>query len=417
MEKFEIPLDIPNVRILETKINEKGHIIVTVESTVEGTVCHKCICHIDKPFGHDRWITLRHLSILEHEVYIRIRPKRYQCMQCDGQPSTTQQPTWYNRRSPHTKAYEAHVMLALVNSTISDVSAKERLGYDSVAGIIDRNVATAVDWSSLDHIETIGIDEVSIKKGHKDFVTIVTTRSNDGSLRLIGVLKDRKKDTVKRFFLSIPKRLRVTVQTVCSDLYDGFINSAHEVFGKHTHVVADRFHVAKLYRKCLDTLRKKEMRRLKKELSEQEYKSLKGVMWILRKNRANLTEEERNTLSDLFKHSPSLGLAYIISSTLTNIFDEELSKKEAKNKLNAWIGIVRDSNLNCFDTFLSTLTSRIDEIANYFIDRKSSGFVEGFNNKIKVIKRRCYGLFNIDHLFQRIHIDMVGYDNLPNKTR
>lgn len=247
MEKFEIPLDLPNVRILETKIDKKGHIIVTVESTVEGTVCHKCGCHIDKPFGHDRWITLRHLSILGHEVYIRIRPKRYQCMRCDGRPSTTQQPTWYNRHSPHTKAYEAHVMLTLVNSTISDVSAKERLGYDSVVGIIDRNIAAVVDWSSLDNIETIGIDEVSIKKGHKDFVTIVTTQLSDGTLRLLGVLKDRKKDTVKRFFLSIPNRLRATVRTVCSDLYDGFINSAREVFGKRTHVVADRFHVAKLY--------------------------------------------------------------------------------------------------------------------------------------------------------------------------
>ena len=408
MENFEIPLDIPNVKILETKINEEGCIIVTVESTVEGTVCHKCGSHIDKPFGRDRWITLRHLSILGREVYIRIRPKRYQCMRCDGHPSTTQQSTWYNRHSPQTKAYEAHVMLSLVNSTISDVSAKERLGYGSVVGIIDRNVAMSVDWSSFDNIETIGIDEVSIKKGHKDFVTIVTTQLSDGSLRLMGVLNGRKKNTVKQFFLSIPNRLRATVRTVCSDLYDGFINSAHEVFGKHTHVVADRFHVAKLYRKCLDTLRKKEIRRLKKELSEKEYKKFKGVMWMLRKNRANLTEEEKNTLSELFNHSPSLGLAYIFSSTLTDIFEEELSKEEAQDKLNAWIGIVRDSSVDCFNTFLSTLTSRMDEISNYFIDRKSSGFVEGFNNKIKVIKRRCYGLLNIDHLFQRIHIDLIG---------
>jgi transposase len=409
MENFEISLDIPNVKILETKTNEKGHIIVTVESTVKGTVCHKCGSHIDKPFGYDRWIVLRHLSILGHEVYIQIRPKRYQCMRCNGHPSTTQQPTWYNRNSPHTKSYEAHVMLSLVNSTISDVSAKEGLGYGSVAGIIDRNVATAVDWSSLDNIETIGIDEISIKKGHKDFVTIVTAQLSDGSLRLIGVLNDRKKNTVKQFFLSIPNRLRATVRTVCSDLYDGFINSALEVFGKQTHVVADRFHVAKLYRKCLDTLRKKEMRRLKKELPEKEYKKFKGVMWMLRKNRADLNEEEKNTLSELFKHSPSLGLAYVFSSTLTNIFEEKLSKEDARDKLTAWIGIVRNSSLNCFGTFLSTLTSRMDEIANYFIGRKSSGFVEGLNNKIKVIKRRCYGLLNIDHLFQRIHIDMTGY--------
>ncbi|MHA2219756.1 MAG: transposase, partial [Candidatus Hodarchaeales archaeon] len=53
--------------------------------------------------------------------------------------------------------------------------------------------------------------------------------------------------------------------------------------------------------------------------------------------------------------------------------------------------------------------NRMDEITNYFEARFNSGFVEGLNNKIKVIKRRCYGIFNIEHLFQRIHLDLEGY--------
>ncbi|MCJ7702710.1 MAG: transposase [Anaerolineales bacterium] len=56
-----------------------------------------------------------------------------------------------------------------------------------------------------------------------------------------------------------------------------------------------------------------------------------------------------------------------------------------------------------------TLENHMDEISNYFINRDSSGFVEGFNNKIKVLKRRCYGIFNIQHLFQRIYLDLEGY--------
>jgi transposase len=59
---------------------------------------------------------------------------------------------------------------------------------------------------------------------------------------------------------------------VCSDLYAGFINAAKEVFGRKTYVCADRFHVTKLYRNGLDSLRKKEMKRLKKELSADQYK-------------------------------------------------------------------------------------------------------------------------------------------------
>ena len=56
-----------------------------------------------------------------------------------------------------------------------------------------------------------------------------------------------------------------------------------------------------------------------------------------------------------------------------------------------------------------TLDKWIDEITNYFIDRQTSGFVEGLNNKIKVIKRRCYGILNTNHLFQHIFLDVQGY--------
>ena len=44
-----------------------------------------------------------------------------------------------------------------------------------------------------------------------------------------------------------------------------------------------------------------------------------------------------------------------------------------------------------------------------FVHRDSSGFVEGLNNKLKVLKRRCYGLLNLGHLFQRIFLDLEGY--------
>lgn len=65
--------------------------------------------------------------------------------------------------------------------------------------------------------------------------------------------------------------------------------------------------------------------------------------------------------------------------------------------------------LSCFDSFLTTLDNRLEEITNYFLDRQTSGFVEGLNHKIKVLKRRCYGLLNPARLFQRLHLDLAGY--------
>jgi transposase len=275
-------------------------------------------------------------------------------------------------------------------------------------GIIDRYISTEVNWESIRRLDVIGIDEIALKKGHKDFVTIVTMRVGN-TTRILAVLKDRKKETVKTFFSRIPTRVRKTVRAVCSDMYDGFINAAKEVFGDKVKIIIDRFHVAKLYRKGVDTLRKAEMKRLKNTLVKEEYAKLKNVIWILRKDMNNLLDEELEVLQLLFMHSPLLETSYKLSKELTDIFNEDIQRSRAKRKIHAWINRVKQSGLGCFNTFLSTLEERMEEILNYFIHRQTSGFVEGLNNKIKVIKRRCYGILNPDHLFQRILLDLSGY--------
>ena len=124
---------------------------------------------------------------------------------------------------------------------------------------------------------------MACKQGQKDCVTLVTRRVGN-TTRIRAVRKARKQEPVQTFFARIPTRVRKTVRAVCSDMYDGFINAAKEVFGDKVKIIIDRFHVAKLYRKGVDTLRKAEMKRLKNTLVKEEYAKLKNVMWILRKD-------------------------------------------------------------------------------------------------------------------------------------
>jgi len=173
--------------------------------------------------------------------------------------------------------------------------------------------------------------------------------------------------------------------------------------------VIDRFHVARAYRDGPDDVRKQELGRLKKELTTPEYQELKGSMWALRKKPADLTAEERRTLRILLRHLPKLKQAYDLQQQLTAIFDQQISPAIAKSKIRAWIKRVAKSGVTCFDKFIDTLGRWWQEIINYFANRENSGFVEGLNNKLKVLKRRCYGLFNLQHLFQRIFLDLEGY--------
>src|SRR4029079_19603263 len=92
-----------------------------------------------------------------------------------------------------------------------------------------------------------------------------------------------------------------------------------------------------------------------------------------------------------------------------DIFDMNIAKEEAIERIKDWINRIRISEITDFDPFIQTLENLWDEILNYFDGRSTSGFVEGLNNKIKVLKRRCYGIFNLKHLFQRLFLDLAGY--------
>jgi len=153
------------------------------------------------------------------------------------------------------------------------------------------------------------------------------------------------------------------------------------------------------------------MKRLKEILSKEEYGELKGLMWALRKSK--LSDTEKEILKKAFKLSAKLEEAYNLSAELTNIFDSKSSRNGGIRKLKNWIEKVRKSTLDVFDTFLNTLKKRMEEIANYFIKRENSGFVEGLNNRIKVLKRRCYGIIDKTHLFRRISLDLDDSYLLP----
>jgi len=273
-------LNLEGTNILSYKItNDAAYIYI--ESTDSKVPCRKC-GRETKSKGLGQEVKLRHLPILGKACYLMIKPKRGICEYCDDAPTTNQRLDWYKYKSRYTKAYEDHILFSLVNSTVVDVSIKEDLGPDAVDGILKRGVDSKVDWKCLKKIGLIGIDEISLKKGYQDFVTLVTSRADD-KIRILAVITGREKSKIKAFLSSIPKRLKRTVLGVCCDMYEGYVNAAKEIFKEKVAVIVDRFHVAKLYRKSLVGLRKSELARLRKKLTKEEYQSLKPAIAILRK--------------------------------------------------------------------------------------------------------------------------------------
>jgi transposase len=405
---ISIPLDIPDVRVLQTELTKEGELILTVESTLTSTTCRRCGRTITQPHGLDEPRLLRHLPILGRVVYLRIRPKRFRCPFCDDHPTTTQTLDWYDPNALHTNAYERHLIVQLIGSTLSDVTEKEDVTYDALLGILDRWIASSVDWDALEAVEIMGIDEIALLKGHRDFVAVISAQTERGDLHVLAVLPDRKKATVVAWLQTIPAAIRERITTVCTDIWEGYITALQEALPDAT-VVIDRFHVARHYRDGVDALRKQEVRRLKKELPKEAHDDLKQTLWPFRKRSADLDDAEQARLDALLAYSPALRQAYTLREELTTIFDTARSKAAGLRRIRFWQRRVAKSGLRCFEPFLSLLDTWLDLIANYFINHQTSSFVEGLNNKLKVLKRRCYGLRNVARLCQRLTLDLEGY--------
>ncbi len=196
-EIFQASLGLSDVVIEEMKLSPENVFLIYVRSTKSGTNCHCCGKEIDVPYGFEPEQRIRHFTILNQLSYIVIKQPRYKCGKCNK--VTTQYQSWRMRNSPHTIPFEKHILLSLINSTIEDVSAKEKIGYGAIEGILDRHLNDTIDWEKIKSINVLGIDEISLRKGHKDFATLVTSRNEQGEIRILGVLKDREKETVKKF--------------------------------------------------------------------------------------------------------------------------------------------------------------------------------------------------------------------------
>jgi len=217
MSNFTLPLGIDSLEIRAQSLDKQGNIIFDVVSKNTCTTCRKCGKPATKRHGLGDIIKVRHLPILDQPVYLRIQVVRYECMFCEDRTTTSEQYDWMERKSKTTKGLDIYINRQLIHSTIEDVGKKAQITSELIESALNRGIKTSVNWSMYTNIETIGIDEIALKKGHNNYVTIVSVKDINATLSVIAVLPGRLKETVKSFLESIPEHLKKTVKSVCTD--------------------------------------------------------------------------------------------------------------------------------------------------------------------------------------------------------
>lgn len=389
-------VDIPSVHVTGYR-KEVDRFEITVELDWNSAVCPGCGVrssrrHAAKP------APLRDLPCFGRPVYLLLPRRQFKCRHC-SKPFTERLP-FVEFGSSFTKRYEQYIYDQCHERSFAVVGNQEKVS-DTLIRKVYESYATR-DLQPRGRPKTIrvlGIDEISTRKGHRHFVAVITDIDRK---RVVEVLENRLKETVSAYLRGLPESVRNSLQYVSIDMWEGYYQAVVESLPKKVKVVVDRFHVMKQLNDALTKCR----REIQRGMPKDERDELKGLRWILVTNEANLDEEEKAKLKELYIKCPELKTCHQLKEEFRNIFEQERTRSKAEKKLQAWKDRVRRTGLRSFEGFLKTLGNWEEWILNYFSSGKvTNGTVEGLNNKIKLIKRRAYGYRNNDNFRQRILVE------------
>ena len=140
-------------------------------------------------------------------------------------------------------------------------------------------------------------------------------------------------------------------------------------------------------------------------MTRSERKAFRSQMWAFRTRPENLQDEQRRGLETLFAQIPALEFVYWFRWGVTEVFDQATNEHDAAEQLAAYRALLEEEDQE-LHTFFATFDAHRDGILAYFRERKSSGVVEGLNNKARVITKRCYGIKDPQTLWSRLCLDV-----------
>lgn len=255
-----------------------------------------------------------------------------------------------------------------------------------------------------EHIRVIGIDEVSVKRGHT-YQIVVADLDQKRPIWMGG--DGRTEADMDRFFDHISEERSKEICLAVMDMWRPFRKSTMRNAPK-ARIVFDKFHVLRHLSDALDQVRRHEYKRV----NDKERKFIKGQRYNLLSHKANLDMEGRHALRLLLKANKRLNTAYVLKESFAQLWDYNNPTWALKFFKN-WKAQLKWQRLKPFEQFAAIIDRHWDGIVSYCHpeNKVSLGFMEGLNNKIRVIQRRAYGIKNTKYLQLKVLSSFVE-DNL-----
>jgi transposase len=251
----------------------------------------------------------------------------------------------------------------------------------------------------------LSLDEAHHRRG-RELATVVSDLDRK---RVVEVLDGRSRRRVERHLRSLPEDHRRAIEVVSIDPYEAY-RQAIQTELPWARIVVDHFHLVRGANTALDSVRRERQREAGRRRAKGARRSGKGASWRrdlyrsrhrLLKARERLTERERRRLIALFQREPVIAEAWGLKEAFRAIYASP-NRQEAERRLDHFLAAVERAQLPAFTAFADGVRLWRAELLAYFDEQTTNGYAEGVINKVKVIKRRAYGLPTFDGFRERV---------------
>lgn len=336
---------------------------------------------------------MRDLSSGDTHVYLEIERRRVDCKKCGS--VKTEGLDWLADNPFYTKRFAAYVGKRCRDADIKSVAKELNLDWHTVKELEKEYMRALLARAGTPGPEAIGIDEISIRKGHT-YRIVVSDLFRRRPIWFGG--KDRSEASMQEFYEWLGPKKSKRIRLIVMDMWKPFRKVA-QVQAPQAAILFDKFHIMSHLGDALDKVRKAEYQRV----TGSERRFIKGQKYNLLAHPESLNAQGRKGLKALLAANKRLNTAYILKETFGQLWDYQ-SEGWARRFFENWRDALKWQRLKPFEKFAEMIENHWDGIAAYCNpeNKVPLGFVEGLNNKIRVIQRRAYGLRDEDYLRLKI---------------
>jgi len=334
---------------------------------------------------------VRDLDCGGRRIYLEFSVRRVACRRCGA--VKRERLEWLANNPHFTQRFAIRVGRFCRLATIKDVAEDFHLHWHTVKELDKQYMGEQLARIGQPGPEVIGIDELSIGPGHT-YRIVVSDLIRRRPIWFGGV--DRSEASLDTFYDWLGHKKSQRIRLVVLDMWKAFRNSTlKSEHAPQAQLIYDKFHVMRHLGEALDKVRKSEYARL----SGSARSFIKGQKYNLLSRWENLHQKGRDALKLLLAANKRLNTAYVLKESFGQLWDYN-TPGWARRFFDNWRDSLKWQRLRPFEKFADLVERHWDGIVSYCQEdnKVALGFVEGLNNKIRVIQRKAYGYRDEEYL-------------------